>query len=112
MGADPTLRDNGAAMNRINLVVLAAVGLCGCTSFKDDVETICDAPDKIGDTSKMKPSEKNEKMGIYLNDNVKSVGGRDFLSVLASSGRSARNKLIRIQAAKYNINPCHMADQP
>ena len=112
MGADPTLSDNEAAMNRIHLIALAALAVCGCTSFADDVATICDAPDKIGDTSKMKPSEKMEKMGLYLQENVKSANGKDFLQAIASSGRGARNKMIRTQAAKYNINPCHMADNP
>ena len=97
-------------MNRILLI--AALGLAGCTSFKDDVETICDAPDKIGDTTNMKPNEKMQKMSVYIDEHVKSATGRDFLSVLASTGRGGRNKLIRVQAAKFNINPCHMADIP
>jgi hypothetical protein len=99
-------------MNRLCLSSLLALALVGCTNFKDDVATICDAPDKIGDTSKMKPSEKLEKMSAYLDDNVKSPTGREFLQALASTGRGGRNKMIRVQAAKYGINPCHMADQP
>lgn len=99
-------------MNRILLTALLALGISGCTSFKDDVETICDAPDKIGDTSKMKPSEKFEKMSVYIDEHVKSATGRDFLGALQATGRGGRNKMIRVQAAKYGINPCHMADQP
>ena len=112
MGADPTLSDNGGAMNRNHLLVLALVGLCSCTSFKDDVATICDAPDHIGDTSKMKPGEKMEKMSAYIDENVKTKTGREFLDILGSAGRGGRNKMIRVQAAKFNINPCHMADNP
>ncbi len=99
-------------MNRIHLLVLLVLGATGCTSFKDDIETICDAPDKIGDTSKMKPNEKLQKVGEYIDEHVKSATGRDFLSAMQSTGRGGRNKLVRIQAAKFGINPCHFADQP
>lgn len=113
MGADPTLSDNEAAMNRTLLVALTAVCLLtSCTSYRDDVGTICDAPDKIGDTSKMKPGEKMALMGKYCEENVKSEQGKALLWELASAGRGARNKLLRKEAAKVGINPCHLADTP
>ena len=99
-------------MNRILLVAAAGLSLCACTSFKDDVVTICDAPDKIGDTTNMKPSQRMELMGQYCSENVKSKEGKDFLWVLSSSGRGARNKMLRVQAARFGINPCHLADIP
>ena len=111
MGADPTLSDNGVAMNR-TLVLAAVCLLTSCTSYRDDVGTICDAPDKIGDTSKMKPSEKMALMGKYCEENVKSDKGKELLWSLAASPRGARNKIIRTEAAKVGINPCHLADAP
>lgn len=113
MGADPTLSHNGPAMNRTRLVGLTALCLlASCTSYRDDVATICDAPDKIGDTSKMKPGERMSRMGKYCEENVKSDKGKELLWQLASSTRSARNKIIRTEAAKVGINPCHLADSP
>lgn len=111
MGADPTLSDNGPAMSRNHLIVLAAVGLCGCTSFRDDVLTICDSPDRIGDTAKT-PGERMQLMGAYAEQNVKSKEGKAFLATFANLGRGARNQLLRKQAAKMDINPCHLADIP
>lgn len=113
MGADPTLSHNGPAMNRTLLVALPALLLLGsCTSYRDDVGTICDAPDKIGDTSKMKPGERMALMGKYCEENVKSDKGKELLWSLAASPRGARNKIIRTEAAKVGINPCHLADMP
>lgn len=100
-------------MNRTRLVALTAVCLlASCTSYRDDVGTICDAPDKIGDTSKMKPAERMAKMGKYCEENVKSEKGKALLWEMASSGRGARNKILRTEAAKVGINPCHLADMP
>jgi len=100
-------------MNRTLAVALAASCLLSaCTSYRDDVATICDAPDKIGDTSKMKPSEKMTLMGKYCEENVKSEKGKELLWSLAASPRGVRNKIIRSEAAKVGINPCHLADVP
>ncbi len=99
-------------MNRTLTLALACSLTLGCTSYRDDVGTICDAPDKIGDTSKMKPSEKMALMGKYCEENVKSEKGKELLYTLASSGRGARNKILRAEAAKVGINPCHLADVP
>ena len=113
MGADPTLSDNGPAMNPTRLVALASLCLLsGCTSYRDDVGTICDAPDKIGDTSKMKPNERMAKMGKWCEENVKSDKGKELLWSLAAAGRGARNKILCTEAAKVGINPCHLADVP
>jgi hypothetical protein len=113
MGADPTLSHNGAAMNRPLLAAaLTACLLTSCTSYRDDVATICDAPDKIGDTSKMRPGEKMALMGKYCEENVKSDKGKELLWSLAASPRGVRNKIIRTEAAKVGINPCHLADVP
>ena len=113
MGADPTLSDNGVAMNRTVLVALTAVCLLtSCTSYRDDVGTICDAPDKIGDTSKMKPGERMAKMGQYCAENVKSQKGKELLWELSAAGRGGRSTIIRAAAKKVDINPCHFADVP
>ena len=97
-------------MNRT--LLLAVLLLVSCKSYKDDVGTICDAPDKIGDTSKMRPSEKMSLMGKYCEENVKSDKGKELLWSLAAAPRGARNKIIRTEAAKVGINPCHLADVP
>ncbi len=93
------------------LLVLAVLAT-GCTSYRDDVATICDAPDKIGDTSKMSPSDKWRHMGKYMEENVKSDKGKELLWALSSSGRGARNKMIRTEAQKVGLNPCHITDVP
>ncbi len=99
-------------MNRTLTLALACSFALGCTSYRDDVATMCDAPDKIGDTSKMKPSEKMVLMGKYMEENVKSEKGKELLWNLASSGRGARNKIMRTEAQKVGINPCHLSDVP
>jgi hypothetical protein len=99
-------------MNRILPVALAACLLFSCDSYRDDVGTICDAPDKIGDTTNMKPYDKMQKMGQYCVENVKSEKGKELLGKMASAGRGARNKILRAEAAKVGINPCHLADTP
>lgn len=93
-------------------VLLCTVLATGCTSYRDDVATICDAPDKIGDTSKMTPSDKWRHMGKYMEENVKSDKGKELLWALSASGRSARNKMMRTESAKVGINPCHITDVP
>lgn len=113
MGADPTLSHNGVAMNRTVLVALLSFCLLpACTNYRDDVGTICDAPDKIGDTSKMKPGEKMALMGKWCEENVKTEKGKELLWSMASAGRGARNKILRGEAQKVGINPCHLADVP
>ena len=112
MGADPTLSDNGAAMNRTLLLAIGFACLTACTSYRDDVMTICDAPDKIGDTTNMKPTEKMAKMGQWCVDNVSSKKGKDLLELMTSMGRGGRNKLLRQEAGRLGINPCHLADSP
>ena len=113
MGADPTLSDNGRAMNRTFPGLLCAVCLLlSCTTYQDDVATICDSPDKIGDTSKLRPSEKLELMGKYCEENVKSDKGKELLGTLSAAGRGGRSKIIGAEAAKVGINPCHLADVP
>ena len=99
-------------MNRTFLFALTLAALGGCTSYRDDVMTICDAPDKIGDSSNMKPSEKMAKMGQWCVDNVSSKGGKELLELMTSMGRGSRNKLLRQEAGRLNINPCHLADIP
>ena len=74
--------------------------------------TICDSVDKIGDTSKMKPAQKMSLAGAYAEENVKTEKGKEFLYTLASSGRGARNKILRTEAGRLGINPCHLADVP
>ena len=98
-------------MNRAHLIALATLGLWGCTSFRDDVVTICDSPDRIGDAAKS-PGERMQLMGRYAEEHVKSKEGKAFLLNFASLGRGARNKLLRAQASKLDINPCHLADIP
>lgn len=107
------MSDNGRAMNRPVLVLItAACFLTSCTSYRDDVATICDAPDKIGDTTGKSPGEKMALMGKWCEDNVKSAKGKELLYSLAAAGRGKRNKILRTEAAKVNINPCHLADIP
>lgn len=97
---------------RLALTAAVALAFTGCTSYRDDVATICDAPDKIGDSSKMSPSQKWAVMGKYMEENVKSDKGKELLWGLSASGRSARNKMMRTEAAKVGINPCHITDIP
>jgi hypothetical protein len=100
-------------MNRITLFGLAlSVGLCGCHSFRDDVAAICDSPDKIGDTSKMRPTEKLTLIDAYLQENVKSKEGRKFVTALTATPRGARSKMLRDQALSMDIPVCHFADMP
>lgn len=97
-------------MRRPTLLVAAALALAGCHSFRDDLITICDAPDKISVPADAKPGARLAALGAYLDANVKTKEGRELMYAVGSANRAQRSKVLRGLTVKYNIMTCHLAD--
>jgi len=97
-------------MKRASLIAAAALALTGCHSFRDDLITICDAPDKINVPPDAKTGARLAAIGAYLEANVKTKEGRELMYAIGGANRAQRSKVLRGLAVKYNIMTCHLAD--
>lgn len=91
-------------------LALVALGLVGCSSYKKDLQTMCDAPSKATIPPGADASQKAVAMAAYIDDNIKSSEGRATFSGLAAVSPSEKGRTLRAEATKNGITSCALAD--
>jgi len=91
------------------LLFAALLGLGACSSYHDDLVTICSAPSKAGVTAD--DPMRMMKMATYISKNLKTSQAKRFMGSLATAASGAdRSALLRAEAAKNGVPTCELAD--
>jgi hypothetical protein len=99
----------------VRWILVVLVLSTGCRSYKDDVETICNAEDYLEDDNKLAFSaaahpKKAEMLMAAITKKVKTDEGKKLLSGIAAAGPAGKFELLRTEAAKSGLTVCAFAD--
>jgi uncharacterized protein (TIGR02145 family) len=87
------------------------IELAGCGSFNDDIKTICRAPENAGITNAYyDPSQKAEKLAVYISSNLRTSEGKEFFASLAGLQPEEKVKKLEEAAKKAGLDCCPIAD--
>ena len=90
------------------LLLASLLGLDGCSSYHDDLVTICSAPARAGVTAD--DPMRMMKMATYISQHLKTSEAKRFMGSLATSSGTDRASLLRAEAASHGVTPCELAD--
>lgn len=84
--------------------------LSGCGSYRKDLQTMCDAPEKSGARDAPEPAEKASKMAKYISDNLSTAEAKTLFRAVAVAAPQEKSKLLRAELDKVGIGQCGLLE--
>jgi hypothetical protein len=92
------------------LVLLLAMSVCGCSSYKKDLQALCDVRSASGAAAEPDPDKQAEKMARWLEGNLRSADGIRLFRSLGPIAPKDKVRILRTEAAHNGVSPCAVAD--
>lgn len=92
------------------VTALAALLLAGCGTYKKDVQTMCDAPDRASIPPGSDVFAKNIAMAEWVDTHLSTSEGKRTFTALAAVEPHKKAELLRAEATKNGIGSCALAD--
>ena len=97
-------------MRRAGLL-LFALPLVGCGSYRKDVETICFAPERVAREADADPSRRATLIAEYLSQNLQTSEGRKLMGAMAAVEPAMQPELLQHEARRAGLSSCPLAEE-
>lgn len=98
------------ALKRWRVVVLAsASALAGCHSYHDDLDALCNAPER-SQAASYPPDQRAIVVAKWADGHIHTKQGRDLASSLGTGSPQDKANRLREAAKAEGVSPCPFAD--